>query len=95
LPLVGSISRSKVRPIVVLPQPIHRLIQRSPAAIENETSSTAFTCATVRDSNPAGREILFRCWTSTVASLKPPLARRVGMGGVGETGAAAAGMPAS
>src|SRR6185369_7101208 len=52
-PPVGSMSRSSVRPAVVLPQPLSPTSPSvSPGPTWNEMSSTARTCATTRDRTP-------------------------------------------
>ena len=88
-PLVASSSLSTVRPIVVLPQPDSPTRPSvSPAAIVNETSSTAFTVAVFDDRKPAPAALTekYLCRPSTSSSgaaVSLAVAATAGFGGSG------------
>ena len=88
-PLVASSSLRMVRPTVVLPQPDSPTRPSvSPAAIVNETSSTAFTIAFLDERKPAPAALIskYLCRPSTSSSgTSVPLvvASSVGFGGSG------------
>src|SRR5262249_50257881 len=77
VPLVGSISRTRQRPRLVLPQPDSPTNPTvSPSPTSRLTPSTAFTCSCVYPSKPAGTgKYFFRSRISSSAILRSDEAR--------------------